>query len=127
MVLSQNNFTPIEIPDLNLTLPYADCLRYVQYRLKMFGRGDLKPFCESHSLPYTTVINLKNDKLRGEEARLVQRLLRHLSFATTLVRIPPSSKSQRFLFGSQQERDTFKQQLAGFASSPILPEDAETA
>jgi hypothetical protein len=84
----------------------------------MIGRGDLKPFCESHELPYTTVVNLKNGKLTHEEPRLLQRILRSLDVDTQLIRVPADSKSQRFLFPSLEALTLFHQQLESFKQPP---------
>lgn len=117
MVPSEYTPTPLGFPDLSLSITYADGLRYAQSRLQMIGRGELKPFCETHDLPYTTIVNLKNGKLRTEEPRLLQRVLRSLDTPTELVRHPPGSKTQRFLFPSEEALTTFLHQLQSFTST----------
>ncbi len=121
MIPSDNSAAPLGFPDLTLSIPYADGLRYAQFRLKMLGRGDLKPFCVAHELPYTTIVNLKNGNLKNEEPRLLQRVLRSLDVATEIVRSPLDAKSQRFLFPSQEALTTFIGQLKCFdsGSSPV--------
>lgn len=121
MASPENTATPVSFPDLGLTITYADGLRYAQYRLKMFGRGDLKPFCETQELPYTTIVNLKNGTLKTEEIRLVQRLLRSLDVPLEIIRIAPDHKTHRFLFPTQATFDTFQSQLKCFDSgvSPL--------
>ncbi|RZK33283.1 MAG: hypothetical protein EOO61_15585 [Hymenobacter sp.] len=116
MIPSDNSAAPLGFPDLTLSIPYSDGLRYAQFRLKMLGRGDLKPFCVTHELPYTTVVNLKNGTLKNEEPRLLQRTLRSLSVITELVRSPLDAKMPRFLFPSQETLDTFNAQLKCFDS-----------
>ncbi len=126
MVSSENVAAPLGFPDLSLSLPYADCLRYAQFRLKMIGRGDLKPHCELHDLPYTTIVNLKNGNLKTEEPRLLQRLLRSIDVPIELVRVPADTKSQRFLFPTQQALTTFQEQLECFdKGTPPLPGSQE--
>ena len=109
-----NVLPPVSFPDLDLTITYEDGLRYCAYRLKMFGRGELKPFCEARSLPYTTIVNLKNGNLKTEEIRLVLRLLRNLDVPVELIRIAPDSSIHRFLFPNQELLDTFRAQLKCF-------------
>ncbi|MBC6992515.1 hypothetical protein [Hymenobacter sp. BT491] len=116
---------PVGFPDPSLTIPYADGLRYAQYRLKMFGRGDLKPFCQRQALPYTTVVNLKNGTLKSEEIRLVQRLLRSLAVPVEIIRLAPDHKTHRFLFPTPAALGTFQRQLKGFDSG-VSPLDQTT-
>jgi len=122
MASPENTPVPIGMPNPNLTISYADGLRYAQYRLKLFSRGDLKPFCETQELPYTTIVNLKNGTLKSEEIRLVQRLLRSLAVPLNTIRIAPDSKIQRFLFPDQLAFDTFQSQLRYFDSGVSLLE-----
>jgi hypothetical protein len=106
---------PLGFPNPNLFVLYADVLRYIQYRLKVFGHGQLKAFCLQHSLPYTTIVNLKNNTLKRKEHRLLQRLLAALSFETTASQNPiATSEDDRFLFlfPGQEELQQFKEQLA---------------
>lgn len=122
MVPSPHISAPLGFPDLNLTVPYADVLRYAQFRLLMLPKGELKSFCEQHELPYTSIVGLKNNSLKRDEPRLLQRLLRNLDVATELIRIPPNSESPRFLFPSQEALTTFQKQLKCFDSgTPPLP------
>ncbi|WP_345237599.1 hypothetical protein [Hymenobacter saemangeumensis] len=122
MVPSPHISAPLGFPDLTLSVPYADVLRYAQFRLLMLPKGELKSFCEQHELPYTSIVGLKNSSLKREEPRLLQRLLRHLDVATELIRIPPNSVSPRFLFPSQEALTTFQKQLKCFDSgTPPLP------
>jgi hypothetical protein len=116
MTPPDNSPAPLGLPNLALSIPYAEGLRYAQYRLKMFGRGDLKPFCVLHELPYTTIVNLKNGNLKTEEPRLLQRVLRSLDVATEIVRNPLEAKKQRMLFPSQEALVTFLDQLKSFDS-----------
>lgn len=55
---------PLTLPDLNLSVSYEDALHYAQGRLRMFGSGNIKPFCEAQQLTYTNVIGLKNNTLK---------------------------------------------------------------
>lgn len=119
MTSSDNSAAPLGLPDLTLSIPYPDGLRYAQFRLKMLGRGDLKPFCVTHELPYTAIVNLKNGTLKNEEPRLLQRALRSLSVATELVRNPLDAKTPRYLFASQEMLETFLKQLKCFDSGTI--------
>lgn len=122
MVPSPHISAPLGFPDLNLTVPYADVLRYSQFRLQMLLKGELKSFCEQHELPYTSIVGLKNNSLKREEPRLLQRLLRSLDVSTELMRVP-QSESPRFLFPSQEALNTFQKQLKCFDSGPPpLPE-----
>jgi len=118
---------PSRFFDLQLTITYEDGLRYSAYRLKMFGRGELKPFCEARGLPYTTIVNLKNGNLKTEELRLVLRLLRNLDVPVELIRIAPDSNVHRFLFPSPELLATFQAQLKCFDSgvSPLEKGEAE--
>ncbi len=102
---------PLPFPNLSLTVSYAKALRYAQGRLKMLGSGGLKPFCEMHQLTYTNVINLKNDKLKREEPRLVQRLLGTLAVPTELLNYPPGSKTTYFLLPDAKALASFQNQL----------------
>ena len=93
----------------------------------MLAKGELKSFCDQHELPYTSIVGLKNNSLKREEPRLLQRLLRSIAVTTELIRIPPNSVSPRFLFNSLEALTTFKAQLKCFDSgTPPLP-DAEPA
>ncbi|ALJ01664.1 hypothetical protein [Rufibacter tibetensis] len=105
---------PLGFPDPTLFVLYADVLRYIQYRLKVLGHGQLKPFCEQHTFPYTTVVNLKNGMLKRKEHRLLQRLLAALSFETTASKNPVATGEEDrylFLFPGQQELLQFRDQL----------------
>ena len=101
---------PLPFPNLSLTVSYAEALSYAQGRLKMLGSGGLKPFCETHLLTYTNVINLKNGKLKREEPRLVQRLLSTLAVPTELLHYPPG-KTPCFLLPDAEALATFQMQL----------------
>ncbi|KAA5539642.1 hypothetical protein [Adhaeribacter rhizoryzae] len=106
---------PLGFPNPNLFVLYADVLRYIQYRLKILGHGQLKPFCLQHSLPYTTIVNLKNNTLKRKEHRLLQKLLAALSFETTASQNPVAAgENDRylFLFPGQEELQQFRDQLA---------------
>ncbi|GGG59453.1 hypothetical protein [Hymenobacter glacieicola] len=102
---------PLPFPDLSLTVSYSEALSYAQGRLKMLGSGGLKPFCETHQLTYTNVINLKNGKLKREEPRLVQRLLGTLAVPTELLHYPLGSKTPCFLLPDAEALATFQSQL----------------
>jgi hypothetical protein len=114
MVPSDHVSAPLGFPDLSLSAPYADCLRYVQYRLKAIAQGDLTPFCNQHGLTYTNVVNLKNGKLKRDEPRLVQRVLRALGVPTDIVRIDIGSGANQYVFGSSELLAQFREQLAFF-------------
>ncbi|UOQ75245.1 hypothetical protein [Hymenobacter cellulosilyticus] len=113
-------------PDLSLSAPYRECLRYVQFRLKAIAQGDLTSFCAQHGLTYTNVVNLKNGKLKRDEPRLVQRVLRALGVPTEIVRIDIGSGANQYVFGSSELLAQFREQLAFFdaaaqrAGSPPL-------
>ncbi|TYZ12700.1 hypothetical protein FY528_05265 [Hymenobacter lutimineralis] len=118
---------PLGFPDLKLSVPYADAIRYAQFRLLMLPKGELKSFCEQHELPYTSIVGLKNNSLKREEPRLLQRLLRSLAVDTEVIRIPPNTQNARFLFPSVEALTTFQQQLKCFDSGhPPLPESGVT-
>ncbi|GAC1601778.1 MAG: hypothetical protein NVS3B25_29840 [Hymenobacter sp.] len=95
-----------------MSAPYGECLRYVQYRLKAIAQGDLTPFCNQHGLTYTNVVNLKNGKLKRDEPRLVQRVLRALGVSTDIVRIDIGSGANQYVFGSAELLAQFREQLA---------------
>ncbi|MBO2033507.1 hypothetical protein J4D99_19085 [Siccationidurans ginsengisoli] len=95
-----------------MSAPYGECLRYVQYRLKAIAQGDLTPFCTQHGLTYTNVVNLKNGKLKRDEPRLVQRVLRALGVPTDMVRIDIGSGANQYVFGSAGQLAQFREQLA---------------
>ncbi|MCC2548504.1 hypothetical protein LJY25_18800 [Hymenobacter sp. BT175] len=123
MVPSPHISAPLGFPDLQLTVPYADVLRYAQFRLLMLAKGELKSFCDQHELPYTSIVGLKNNSLKREEPRLLQRLLRSLDVTTELIRIPPNSVTPRFLFANSEALSTFQKQLKCFDSgTPPLPD-----
>ncbi|QNE42275.1 hypothetical protein F1C16_21860 (plasmid) [Hymenobacter sp. NBH84] len=128
MVPSPHISAPLGFPDLQLSVPYADVLRYAQFRLLMLPKGELKSFCDQHDLPYTSIVGLKNNSLKREEPRLLQRLLRSLAVTTELIRIPPNSVSPRFLFASSEDLSTFQKQLKCFDSgTPPLPDSEHAA
>ncbi|WP_207435959.1 hypothetical protein [Sabulibacter ruber] len=105
---------PLGFPNPQLFVPYADVLRYIRYRLKVLGHGQLKPFCAQFSFPYTTVVNLKNGTLKRKEPRLLQRLLAALSFETTASQNPlATGEDDRylFLFPGEPELQQFREQL----------------
>lgn len=82
----------------------------------MLGSGGLKPFCETHQLTYTNVINLKNGKLKREEPRLVQRLLGTLAVPTKLLHYPPGSRPPAFCCRTPKRWPRFK---ASCSFSPL--------
>ena len=102
---------PLPFPNLSLIVSYDEGLSYTQRRLKMLGSGGLKPFCETYQLTYTNVINLKNDKLKREEPRLVHRLLNTLAVPNELLHYPPDSKTACFLLPDAQALAAFQSQL----------------
>ncbi|SMB79281.1 hypothetical protein SAMN00120144_3106 [Hymenobacter roseosalivarius DSM 11622] len=93
----------------------------------MLGKGELKSFCEQHELPYTSIVGLKNNSLKREQPRLLQRLLRSLDVATELIRIPPNSVSPRFLFANLEALTTFQTQFKSFDSNTPPLSDSEHA
>lgn len=105
---------PLGFPDFSLSVPYADALYYVQRRLGMFGRGDLKPFCEAQQLTYTNVVGLKNGTSKRQEPRLVQRLLRSFDVPAEVLRFPPDSPGGSFLLPDAGTLATFQSQVAYF-------------
>ena len=111
MVPSDHVSPSLGFPDLSLSAPYGECLRYVQYRLKAIAQGDLTPFCNQHGLTYTNVVNLKNGKLKRDEPRLVQRVLRALGVSTDIVRIDIGSGANQYVFGSAELLTQFREQL----------------
>jgi hypothetical protein len=114
MVPSDHVSAPLGFPDLSLSAPYGECLRYVQFRLKALAQGDLTSFCAQHGLTYTNVVNLKNGKLKRDEPRLVQRVLRALGVPTDIVRIDIGSGANQYVFGSAELLAQFREQLAFF-------------
>ena len=112
----RQKIAPLSFPDLTLIVPYAEALYYVQRRLGMLGRGDLKPFCETRQFNYTNVVGLKNGTLKREEPRLVQRLLRSFNVPAELLRYPPQSPSGSFLLPDAGALATFQSQIAYFKS-----------
>ena len=114
MVPADHVSAPLGFPDLSLSAPYSECLRYVQYRLKAIAQGDLTSFCAQHGLTYTNVVNLKNGKLKRDEPRLVLRVLRALGVATEIVRIDIGSGANQYVFGSAELLAQFREQLAFF-------------
>lgn len=107
---------PLPFPDLRLLITYPEALYYVQCRLRMFSRGDLKPFCETQGFTYPLIVNLKNGTLKREEPRLLQRLLRSLAVPTELIRYPPDCSSDSFLLPDAAALATFQDQVAFFKS-----------
>ncbi|GAB3840610.1 hypothetical protein GCM10028821_45690 [Hymenobacter jeollabukensis] len=101
-------------PDLSLSAPYSECLRYVQFRLKALPQGELTAFCAQHGLTYTNVVNLKNGKLKRDEPRLVQKVLRALGVPTEIVRIDIGSGANQYVFGGSELLAQFREQLAFF-------------
>ncbi|UOQ75266.1 DUF3991 domain-containing protein [Hymenobacter cellulosilyticus] len=71
-------------------------------------------------------MNLKNGKLKRDEPRLVQRVLRALGVPTEIVRIDIGSGANQYVFGSSELLAQFREQLAFFdaaaqrAGSPPL-------
>ena len=114
MVPSDHVTSPLGFPDLSLSVPYNDCLRYVQFRLKALGQGELTGFCTQNGLTYTNVVNLKNGKLKRDEPRLVQRVLRALGVPTEIVRIDIGTGANQYVFPSAEVLAQFREQLAFF-------------
>ena len=112
---------PLGFPNLLLAVSYADSLRYAQFRLQMIPRGDLNSFCAHHQLPYTTVVNLKNNKQQKEGAHFLQRVLRSLGVNTELVNIPPKGNTKYFLLPTPEALATFRDQLKSFDEGTLLP------
>jgi hypothetical protein len=108
---------PRSFPDLSLAITYEQALEYVQLRLNMFGRGELKPFCEEHKLSYPTTVNLKNNKLKEQQPRLVLKLLNSLAVVSELIRHPTQDKKPHFLFPTREALATFQEQLTTLQSS----------
>ena len=119
MASSDTKATPLGFPDPALSVSYQEALDYAQLRLNMLGHGSLKPFCEQHKLPYPTIINLKNDKLKTEQPRVLQRLLTGLGVLSELIRHPPKSKEQRFLFPNHAALVSFQHQLSTLKSASL--------
>ncbi|WP_210521420.1 hypothetical protein [Hymenobacter terricola] len=105
---------PLGLFDITLLAPYPECLRYVQHRLKMLGQGSLTGFCAQHGLTYTNVVNLKNGKLKREEPRLTQRVLRALGVPTEVVRIDIGTGANQYIFPGAEVLAQFREQLAFF-------------
>ncbi|MCC3160135.1 hypothetical protein LJ737_23065 [Hymenobacter sp. 15J16-1T3B] len=59
-------------------------------------------------------MNLKNGKLKRDEPRLVQRVLRALGVPTDIVRIDIGSGANQYVFGSAELLAQFREQLAFF-------------
>lgn len=114
--MEEESRAPQRFPDLHLLISYHEALYYAQGRLAMFGQGEVKPFCAARGLPYTTIINLKNGKLKREEPRLLQRLLRHLAVPTELIRYPPASASDSFLLADAAALAALQARVAFFKS-----------
>ncbi|RSK38934.1 hypothetical protein [Hymenobacter perfusus] len=114
MSSSDHLSAPLGFPDLSLSAPYTECLRYVQFRLKALPQGDLTSFCAQHGLTYTNVVNLKNGKLKRDEPRLVQKVLRALGVSTEIVRIDIGSGANQYVFGTSELLTQFREQLAFF-------------
>ncbi|MCB2380334.1 hypothetical protein LGH70_22270 [Hymenobacter sp. BT635] len=114
MSSSDHLSAPLGFPDLSLSAPYTECLRYVQFRLKALPQGDLTAFCAQHGLTYTNVVNLKNGKLKRDEPRLVQKVLRALGVSTEIVRIDIGSGANQYVFGTSELLTQFREQLAFF-------------
>lgn len=112
----RQEIAPRSFPNLQLLVPYNEALYYVQGRLGMFGRGELKPFCEAGGFSYTAVINLKNGKLKREEPHLLQRVLRHLAVPTELIRYPLDTLSNGFILSDTAALAAFQEQIAFFKS-----------
>ena len=111
---TNDNVRALGFPNPELFVLYADVLRYVQYRLKIFGHGQLKALCLQYSFPYTTVVSLKNGTAKRKEQRLLQRILAALSFETVASQNPlATGEDDRylFLFAGQPELEKFKAQL----------------
>lgn len=100
-------------PDFTLTISYAQGLLYAQLRLRLFAHGGIRRFCQEHQLPYTTIINLKNDRLPEQQPLLLQRLLRSLDIVAEPLR---QGKDQYFLLPSKEALTTFEQQLISLQS-----------
>ncbi|GAA4363937.1 hypothetical protein GCM10023185_33020 [Hymenobacter saemangeumensis] len=109
----------LPFPDLSLTVSYADALLYAQGRLKMLGSGELKPFCETHRLTYTNIVNLKNGKFRREEPRLVQRVLGSLGIPAQQLRFPLTSRTTWFVLPDAEALASFQAQLH-FLTAPKI-------
>ncbi|MFB9865583.1 hypothetical protein [Rufibacter immobilis] len=124
MMPTTTSVQPLGFPDPRLFVLYVDVLRYIQYRLKLLGHGQVKAFCKQYLFPYTTVVNLKNGTLKRKEHLLLQRILAALSFETTASQNPLSTGEEDrylFLFPGKEELGKFKEQLAyidSLAKSP---------
>ncbi|WP_026461425.1 hypothetical protein [Adhaeribacter aquaticus] len=117
--------TSLQFPNSELMVTYSDVLRYVQYRLKILGHGQLKAFCQKFSFPYNSVVNLKNGTLKRKEHWLLQRILATLSFETSALQNPLATGDMDryyYLFPGQSELQQFKEQLAIIDKQvPIFP------
>ena len=103
--------TPRSFPNFAQAVIYEQALEYVQLRLNAFGRGQLKPFCVEHKLPYPTTVNLKNNKLKEEQPLLVLKILTSLAVTTELIRHPTQGKKPHFMFPTKEALATFQEQL----------------
>ncbi len=112
---SFDSIAPLGFPDPALSVLYTDVLRYIQYRLKVLGHGQLKVFCKQYLFSYTTVVNLKNGTTKRKEHRLLQKILAALSFETTASQNPMAADEDSrylYLFAGQESLQKFKEQLA---------------
>jgi len=112
---SSDTVAPWGFPNPDLSVGYTEVLRYIQYRLKVLGHGQLKAFCNQFKFSYNTVVNLKNGTSKRKEYLQLQKILSALSFETTASLNPLSTSEENkylYLFAGKEELDKFKEQLA---------------
>ncbi|MDO1451064.1 hypothetical protein Q0590_32620 [Rhodocytophaga aerolata] len=65
---------------------YNDALRLVQYELNLLeqNHGVLKKWSIEHHFSYTTIVNIKNDKLGSEAPKMLLKILIALGFEAKL-------------------------------------------
>ncbi|WP_026461334.1 hypothetical protein [Adhaeribacter aquaticus] len=106
---------PWGFPNPDLSVGYTEVLRYIQYRLKVLGHGQLKAFCNQFKFSYNTVVNLKNGTSKRKEYLQLQKILSALSFDTTASLNPLATSEENkylYLFAGIEELNKFKEQLA---------------
>jgi len=106
---------PWGFPNPELTVKYTEVLRYIQYRWKVLGHGQLKAFCNQFKFSYNTVVNLKNGTTKRIEHRLLQKVMSALSFETTASLNPLATSDEDkyfYLFAEKETLAKFKEQLA---------------
>ena len=109
-------------PNPELTVDYAEALRFVQLAFKRFPHGQLKKWAGDHGFNYPTLISLRNNTLRRPAPLQVQKILGELKFITEVITVSRAGTStHEFVFQGMEDLTQFHHQLKEYADTIPTP------